>query len=43
MKFVALAKTITALDRSLRYTAITSVNRYLTLRNWLIGRYIVEY
>jgi predicted nuclease of restriction endonuclease-like (RecB) superfamily len=43
MDFNLLSKTISALNQSLRGAAAASVNRMLTMRNWLIGMYIVEY
>lgn len=43
MNFRRLSENIAAIDQSLRNAAIVSVNRLATVRNWLIGRYIVEY
>ena len=38
-----LTTAIASLHDSLRGAAASSINRFLTIRNWLIGRYIVEY
>jgi predicted nuclease of restriction endonuclease-like (RecB) superfamily len=43
MDFNLLSQTISDLNQSLRGAAAASVNRMLTMRNWLIGMYIVEY
>jgi hypothetical protein len=43
MNFDNLAKSISELNQSMRGAAAASVNKMLTLRNWLIGMYIVEY
>jgi hypothetical protein len=43
LDFPHLAETITRVDTALRGAAAASVNRMLTMRNWLIGMYIVEY
>jgi predicted nuclease of restriction endonuclease-like (RecB) superfamily len=43
MDFKVLADGIGIIDESLRRAAVGSVNRMLTVRNWLIGRYIVEF
>jgi hypothetical protein len=43
LDFPRLADTITRVDTALRGAAVASVNRMLTMRNWLIGMYIVEY
>ena len=43
MDFSALTTTITDLNQTLRGAAAASINRLLTIRNWLIGLYIVEY
>jgi predicted nuclease of restriction endonuclease-like (RecB) superfamily len=43
MDFTHLTESILNLDSSLRKTAIGTVNRMHTMRNWLIGFYIVEY
>jgi predicted nuclease of restriction endonuclease-like (RecB) superfamily len=43
LDFSHLAKTISQVDTALRGAAAASVNRMLTMRNWLIGMYIVEY
>lgn len=41
--FNALVSTIQKLHLQLQQSAVNSVNRMLTLRNWLIGFYIVEF
>ncbi len=41
--FSKLSKVILKLHNTLQQNAIKSVNRMLTVRNWLIGRHIVEY
>jgi hypothetical protein len=38
-----LISKIHGVDGSLKYEANKAVNRLLTIRNWLIGYYIVEY
>ena len=38
-----LVSSIGELHDSMRRAAVGSVNKMLTFRNWLIGRYIVEY
>jgi hypothetical protein len=43
LDFSRLAETISHVDTALRGAAAASVNRMLTMRNWLIGMYIVEY
>jgi hypothetical protein len=43
LDFPRLADTITRVDTALRGAVAASVNRMLTMRNWLIGMYIVEY
>ncbi|MES2701953.1 MAG: DUF1016 N-terminal domain-containing protein [Bacteroidota bacterium] len=43
MKFDFLISRISDLDGSLRDEANKAVNKLLTIRNWLIGYYIVEY
>ena len=43
MDFTRLSETISTLDNSLRGAAAVSINCLLTMRNWLIGMYIVEY
>ena len=43
LDFLKLAETISRVDTALRGAAAASVNRMLTMRNWLIGMYIVEY
>jgi predicted nuclease of restriction endonuclease-like (RecB) superfamily len=41
--FKSLSSSILSLHSSLHRAAAQSVNRTLTIRNWLIGRHIVEY
>jgi predicted nuclease of restriction endonuclease-like (RecB) superfamily len=41
--FSRLAESITHVDTALRGAAAAFVNKMLTMRNWLIGMYIVEY
>lgn len=41
--FDHLVSSIGSLHDSMRRAAVGSVNKMLTFRNWLIGRYIVEY
>jgi predicted nuclease of restriction endonuclease-like (RecB) superfamily len=43
MNLTTLTTAISELHESLRGAAVSSVNKMLTARNWLIGRYIVEY
>ncbi len=43
MKFNALINTISQTHLILQEKAIKAVNRLLTLRNWLVGYYIVEF
>lgn len=43
MKLARLVEQIHWIDENLRQEAGKSVNRLLTMRNWLIGYYIVEY
>jgi predicted nuclease of restriction endonuclease-like (RecB) superfamily len=43
MNFEGLATAIAGIHASLQGAAAASVNRLLTMRNWLIGMYIVEY
>ncbi len=41
--FEALTRCISTIHSSLQTSAVNAVNRFATIRNWLIGRYIVEY
>jgi predicted nuclease of restriction endonuclease-like (RecB) superfamily len=43
MKFNSLVKQINAVQRTLQATAEHAINISLTIRNWLIGYYIVEF
>jgi len=42
MDFETLLHRITETQRHLQQQAVASVDRLLTMRNWLIGCYIVE-
>lgn len=41
--FEALTQCISTIHSALQTSAVNAVNRFATIRNWLIGRYIVEY
>lgn len=41
--FEALTRCISTIHSVLQTSAVNAVNRFATIRNWLIGRYIVEY
>lgn len=41
--FEALTRCISTIHSALQTSAVNAVNRFATIRNWLIGRYIVEY
>lgn len=41
--FEQLVKNISNIDSQAQTSAIKAVNQFATLRNWLIGKYIVEY
>ncbi|MDD3200550.1 MAG: PDDEXK nuclease domain-containing protein [Bacteroidales bacterium] len=43
ISFEQLAQNIIIIDNSLRDMAVKAINRAATLRNWIIGGYIVEY
>ena len=43
MKFNDLHKNIRQISDTLRQSAVTAINSHLTVRNWLIGFYIVEF
>jgi hypothetical protein len=43
MNFTALQSTLETLDMHFKTEAGKSVNRFLTMRNWLFGFYIVEF
>ncbi|TAE00315.1 MAG: DUF1016 family protein [Bacteroidetes bacterium] len=43
MKFQDLLKNISKTHTELQAKAVQSVNQFLTIRNWCIGAYIVEY
>jgi predicted nuclease of restriction endonuclease-like (RecB) superfamily len=43
MDYKQLKECLSALSRASLQTAIQAINFHLTLRNWLFGRYIVEY
>ena len=41
--FDSLAQCISMIHSTLQTSAVNSVNRFATVRNWLFGRYIIEY
>lgn len=41
--FETLTQCIYTIHSALQTSAVNAVNRYATIRNWLIGSYIVEY
>lgn len=43
MTFEQLAQNIMTVDDSMRGLAVKTINQAITLRNWIIGCYIVEY
>ena len=43
ISFEQLAQKIITVDDSMRGVAVKTINQATTLRNWIIGRYIVEY
>lgn len=43
LSFEQLAQNILAIDKSTRTYAVKAINHAVTLRNWIIGGYIVEY
>lgn len=43
MNFSILVNTIRETHTSLQQSALKSVNKHLTMRNWLVGFYIVEF
>lgn len=43
MNFQLLVNTIQQAHSTLQQSALKSVNRHLTIRNWLVGFYIVEF
>jgi len=43
MKFEILVNKIQETHRTLQENAVSSINRHLTIRNWLIGHYIIEF
>lgn len=43
ISFEQLAQSILAIDGSMRGLAVKAINQTATLRNWIIGGYIVEY
>lgn len=40
--FEALTQCISTIHSALQTSAVNAVNRFAAIRNWLIGRYIVE-
>src|ERR1700683_240338 len=43
MKFDLLVQNIQDTHIALQQSAVKAINRHITIRNWLIGLYIVEY
>lgn len=43
ISFEQLAQKIITVDDSMRGVAVKTINQATTLRNWIIGCYIVEY
>lgn len=43
MNYNKLIPQIDETHQSLKQNAVRAINRHLTLRNWLIGYYIVEF
>jgi hypothetical protein len=43
MNFELLVNTIQQTHKSFQQSALRSVNKHLTIRNWLVGYYIVEF
>jgi hypothetical protein len=43
MNFTALVQSIQQTHAALQQQAVSAINRSLTIRNWLIGFYIVEF
>ncbi len=43
MKFSSLIQSIQQTHNALHQQAVKAINRSLTIRNWLIGFYIVEF
>src|SRR5690606_37574675 len=43
MNFEILVNTIQSTHNQLQQNAIKSINKHLTIRNWLVGFYIVEF
>lgn len=43
MKFEELIESINSIHNELQQKAVSAINKYLTIRNWLIGFYIVEF
>ncbi len=41
--FETLTQCITSIHSALQSSSLNAINRFATIRNWLIGRYIVEY
>ncbi len=41
--FETLTQCISTIHTALQTSAVNAVNRFATIRNWLIGRYVVEY
>ena len=43
MQYKSLISSIDETHQTLQQSAVKAVNRHITLRNWLIGYYIVEF
>jgi hypothetical protein len=43
MNFTSLVQSIQQTHNALQQQAVLAINRSLTIRNWLIGYYIVEF
>lgn len=43
MNFKLLVHTIQSAHATLQQSAVKAINKHLTIRNWLIGFYIVEF
>lgn len=41
--FETLTQCISSIHSALQNSSVSAINRFATMRNWLIGRYIVEY
>ncbi len=43
LSFETLSQCISTIHSALQTSAVNAINRFATIRNWLVGRYIVEY